>query len=91
MSTIYDKIKYDHKQYSQLGDPVSKQAIENLAVLLKNMEPEIANDPDGRISIDKSGYIYIKKAHLFKASKLEFGFNSFEAPPLPTTEILSPS
>ena len=70
MSTIYDKIKYDHKQYSQLEDPAGKEAIEKLAVLLKHMENEIINDPDGRISIDKSGYFYIEGFHRKVAKKL---------------------
>jgi hypothetical protein len=70
MSTIFDKIKYDHKRYSQLMDPVGKQAIEKLAALLKPIETEIVNDPDGRITIDKSGYIYIDSFRPDVASKL---------------------
>ena len=70
MSTIYDKIKYDHKQYSQLTDPAGKQAIEKLAALLKPIEAEVVNDPHGRIAIDKSGYIYIDGFHPEVAGKL---------------------
>jgi hypothetical protein len=70
MSTIYDKIKYDHKKYSHLTDRAGKQAIENLASLLKSIETEIVNDPNGIIAIDKSGYIYIDGFHPDVARKL---------------------
>jgi hypothetical protein len=70
MSTIFDKIRYNHKQYSQLTDPAAKQAIEKLAAVLRHIEKEIVNDPVGQIVIDKSGYIYIDGFHPHVATKL---------------------
>jgi len=70
MSTLYDKIMFDHKHYSQLTEPAGKQAIEELTMLLKPLETEIVNDPNGRIFIDKSGYIYIEGFHPEVAMKI---------------------
>lgn len=70
MLTLYDRIWYDHKLYSQLSDPAGKQAIEQLAATLQPIEVEIINDPDGRIMIDKSGYFYIDGFHPEVAKKI---------------------
>ena len=58
MATLYDKIRYDHKLYSELTDPTGRQEIERLAAKLKPLETEIVNDPKGTITIMKSGNIF---------------------------------
>ena len=58
MATLFDKIKYDHKLYSELTDPMGRQEIEELVAKLKLLENEIVNDPKGTITIMKSGNIF---------------------------------
>jgi hypothetical protein len=58
MATLFDKIRYDHKLYSELADPTGRQEIECLAAKLKPLETDIVKDPKGTISIMKSGNIF---------------------------------
>ncbi len=58
MTPIYDKIFYDHKLYSELSDSTAKREIERLADKLKHLETEIANSPEGTITVMKSGNIF---------------------------------
>jgi hypothetical protein len=58
MATLYDKIRYDHKLYSELTDPTGRQEIERLVDKLKPLEAEIVNNQKGTITIMKSGNIF---------------------------------
>ena len=58
MGTLLDKIKYDHKHYSELTDRTGRQEIEELAVKLTPLENEIVKHPDGDIDIMTSGNIF---------------------------------
>lgn len=58
MATLFDKIRYEHKYYFELTDTIGRQEIELLALKLKSLENEIVNDPNGQITIMKSGNIF---------------------------------
>ena len=58
MTTLLDKIKYDHKLYSELTDTTGRQKIEELAAKLKPLENEIVKHTDGCISIMTSGNVF---------------------------------
>lgn len=58
MATLYDKIRYDHKTYSELTDPTGRQEIKTLVDKLKPLENDIVNDPKGTITIMKSGNVF---------------------------------
>jgi hypothetical protein len=59
MPTLYDKIRYEHKPYSDLTDSIERNEIEVLVEKLKPLETEIVNDQKGRITIMKPGNIFI--------------------------------
>lgn len=58
MTTLFDKIRYDHKLYSELTDTTSRQEIEELVAKLKPLESEIVNDQNGTITIMESGNVF---------------------------------
>lgn len=58
MKTLFDKIRYDHKLYSELTDSTGKREIAELAIKLQDLGSEIIACDKGEITIMPSGNVF---------------------------------